>query len=52
VIRRLGAASFRITATGRRADFSGTATRVPVTLRIGNDSRSKTVNSVITQLRR
>jgi hypothetical protein len=52
VIRRTGATSFRLTATDRGVDFSGTRRRVPVTLRIGNDSRSKTVKAAITQLRR
>jgi hypothetical protein len=47
VIRRLGATNFRITVVGRKADLTGTVNPVPVTLRIGNDSRTRTVTAVI-----
>jgi hypothetical protein len=47
VIRRLGATSFRITAVARKVDLTNTVNPVPVTLRIGNDSRTKAVTAVI-----
>jgi hypothetical protein len=47
VIRRLGATSFRITVTSRKATLTGTVNPVPVSLRIGNDSRTRTVTAVI-----
>jgi hypothetical protein len=47
VIRLLGATSFRITVSSRKADLANTGNPVPVTLRIGNDSRTRTVTAVI-----
>jgi hypothetical protein len=49
VIPRLGATAFSLTAAGSRADLGGAANPVPVTLQIGNDSRTKRVAAQITR---
>ncbi len=50
VINSTGATSFRLTAKGSKANLSGIGSPVRVRLSIGNDSGTKKVNAVITQL--